>query len=548
MENNLSNTSKYLVDADRPIGLAIGNTAQVIQHIGAIYHIHPVAEGGARITASLRPRLDDLLERHTLFGGRKAELKRLNDFLAQRTSGYQFITGLSGFGKTALLPNWVKALQQGGQSVCYHFISRLDEIADEDFALRNLCQQLVAYHGLSGTLPANTAEIRALYRQLLAIPPVEGEKLVIVLDGLDEARGWTPGSDLFPHSLPKGVFVAFSAREIAKRDWLASLKLPRGEVEKLELKTLGLAEIGHLLRAVGEPSTKWAEDPAFLTALYDKSSGDPFYLHYLVRDIQERKITSLKKLEDQPTGLKEYLDRWWEEVSDVAGEQAVKDLLGYLVVAREGHLIRDDLTDISDKDALDGAVFEKTIIQLQRYVVGDDKEGYAFCHKRFRDYVAKERIKKRGQRPYRERLLRYCARWQEHKSKYTLTYCAAHLAHDGRYQDLLSLLTPEWIHAKWSTFGSYSALIQDLNFALNAALKQEPPDFANAAALVVARQTARELMLNFPAPLLVAWVRLGEIRRVLMLLDAIGGGQIVEPLIAVASESKTSGKAGGLKM
>jgi len=204
-------------------------------------------------------------------------------------------------------------------------------------------------------------------------------------------------------------------------------------------------------------------------------------------------------------------------VSRAVGETAVSDFLGYLLVAK-GRLTRDDLTDISQEDALNGIVFERTIKQLQRYVIGDEKDGYIFCHPRFRDYVAQERIKEREQQPYRQCLLDYCARWPEHKSKYAFIYYAHHLADAERYKDLIDLLTPEWIFTKWNVIGSYSALNQDLYVAAITALEQEPPDYVNVVALAIARQTAYELMLNLPTSLLAAWVRLGEIERVLELV------------------------------
>ncbi|HJQ26307.1 MAG TPA: AAA family ATPase [Blastocatellia bacterium] len=508
-----------------------------MQHIAAVYNIHPPDEGGVRITPSLKDSLSRLLDSHTLFGGRDAELQRLNTFLKQRASGYLFVTALSGYGKTALLANWVRTFPRDNLQVCYHFISRLyGKTAEEDFALRNLCQQLTAYHDLRGGLPTNTSDLRALYPYLLAIPTTHEQKLVVVLDGLDEAQDWI-GPELFPPSLPEGVFVVFSAREIAERDWLASLELPRSELEVLELTTLGLAEIAHLLRAAGGETRRWAEDDGFVATMYEKSAGDPFYLRYLVEDIRDGRINSLAQLANQPSKLKGYLDRWWQEVSQAVSETAVNDLLGYLLVAK-GRLSRDDLTDISQTDALNGAVFERTIKQVQRYVIGDEKEGYTFCHPRFRDYVAQERIKEIEQQPYRQRLLDYCARWREHKREYALAHYVPHLAEVGRAEDLPDLLGPEWLCAKWNCFGSYSALIQDLNVAATVALKQEPPKFADVAALAVARQTARELMLGFPTAILTGWVRLGEIKRVLELLKALGAvkGRAAESLTVVAAE------------
>jgi WD40 repeat protein len=468
MGNAGPQADKYAVNASGVTGVAVGDRAQVIQHIAAVYNIHQAGEGAARITASLKERFRSLLEeRHALFGGRERELERLNSFLVQQPKGYVFVTGHSGFGKTALLANWVKDLRGREKGVCYHFISRTDgsDVAGADFALRNLCQQLVAYHELAGQLPASTAELRALYPQLLSIPPVQGKELIVVIDGLDEAIGWTPGSDLFPRSLPPGVFVVFSAREIAEQDWLASLELPTREVEVLEVKTLGIAEISQLLGAVGDGVAKLAEDSAFVRAVCEKSGGDPFYLRYLVEDIRDKPIDSVEQLQAQPSGLKAYLDRWWKEVSEAAGEQVVRDLLGYLLVAK-GRLTRDDLTAISKDDDLNGAVFERTVGQAQRFVLGNEADGYQFCHPRFRDYIAEERIKETEQRPYRQHLLSYCAGWAKLKSRYALTYYPQHLVEAGHQEDLRRLLLDfNWLQAKVDAT-DVTALISDYDYLL----------------------------------------------------------------------------------
>ncbi|HKA19925.1 MAG TPA: hypothetical protein VKN18_16670, partial [Blastocatellia bacterium] len=147
-------------------------------------------------------------------------------------------------------------------------------------------------------------------------------------------------------------------------------------------------------------------------------------------------------LENHPSGLKGYLDRWWKEVSRAVSEAAVSDLLGYLLVAY-GRLTRDDLTDISQEDVLSGAVFERTIEQVQRYVVGDEKYGYTFCHARFRDYIAQERIKEAEQLPYRKRLLEYCKRWAGRHSDYAMQYLVAHLADSDNHEALWKVLTEE---------------------------------------------------------------------------------------------------------
>lgn len=435
---DLLRPGSYTVDAAAATGVAIGDHAQVIQHIAAVYNIQPAAEGRPRITARLKVSPETLLARHTFFGGRDEELARLDAVLETRPSGYLFVTGPSGFGKTALLAHWVQRLEQAHRPVCYHFLSRVEQTAGEEDLLRDLCQQLTAYHALSGELPASVAELRALYPQLLAIPPAEGQKLAVLLEGLDEATGWQAGPRLFPAHLPEGLFVVFSAKTVANLDWLVELRLPPQQVELLEVSALGPGKIADLLRAAADGAGRWAEDPAFVREAYRKSGGDPFYLHYLVEDIRSGLVTSLADLERQPTGLPDYLKRWWRDVSQAVGEEAVRDLLGYLLVAK-GRLSRDTLTDISAGDALDGWVFDRTIDKVQRYLVGSGNQGYALCHPRFQEYLAQEEIRESDQRPYRERLLAYCARWPEHRDPYALQYYAEYLRDEGAWSVLISL-------------------------------------------------------------------------------------------------------------
>jgi len=77
-----------------------------------------------------------------------------------------------------------------------------------------------------------------------------------------------------------------------------------------------------------------------------------------------------------------------------AREKASRDLLGYLLVSYGG-LTRDDLTSISDDDALNDFSVDAAIHSVQRYVVGDTKMlGLSLCHPRFRDYLAENKIKK----------------------------------------------------------------------------------------------------------------------------------------------------------
>ena len=277
---------------------------------------------------------DRVFERHGLFGGRENELERLNRFLQEKPNGYYFITGPSGSGKTSLVANWIQFLESKGQPVVYHFISRADDLADERSTFLDLCEQLAAYQGFKGDLLEEPKKLRALFPKLLGFPSGRDEKLVVVLDGLDEATDWKPISAMFPSHLAAGVYFVFSAREIAGQDWLAELELSTDEGELLRLENLDLEGIDSLVRSAGEKAT-WACSPENLSLIWDHSKGDPFYLQYLVKDIQNETIRDKAGLENIPDGVDKYLEKWWmNEVIELMGEEMVVDLVGYLTIAR----------------------------------------------------------------------------------------------------------------------------------------------------------------------------------------------------------------------
>ena len=394
-----------------------------------------------------RVRFEWLFAAHALFAGRDEELAELDQF-AEQTGGYLFVTASSGLGKTALLVNWVRQLEAEGIGLAYAFVNRLAGHAGEEIIFRVLCQQLAAVHGETGLLPTGTGELRALYLRLLTIQPPAGKRVVVVLDGLDEADGWQPKPDLFPPRLPDGVAVVFSAREIADQDWLGLLGFHGRTVERLRLETLDPTEIGQILAAAGEALPAWARKPEVAGEVHSVSGGDPLYVRLLIDDLRPDsegriRIRSLEELRGQPSGLDGYFDGWWEQIMEARRERpelgdAVRDLLGYLLVAK-GPLSRDDLSDLSEEDALDDFSVDDALALVRRQTIGTPETGFALAHPRFQSYLAEKRLREKVQRDYRSRLLAYCGRWAEHPTGYALRYYAAHLADAGRSEELFAL-------------------------------------------------------------------------------------------------------------
>lgn len=417
------------------------------------------------------------------------------------------MTGPSGFGKTALLVNWIRA-DRADLCIAYTFISRLDGLADEAFTLQSLCEQLAAYHDERGSLPSNLAELRSLYVTLLTRPSADGKRLVVVIDGLDEATGWTPRPDLFPPQLPKTAQVVVSARTMAGVDWLAALGLAHRDAAVIELETLGVSEIGRVLAAADAPPG-WANGQLVLEEIHRVSRGDPFYVQHLVEDISSGAISSPSELAVQPSGIDGYFDAWWGDLRASATAAAVRDLLGYLIVGR-APLSRDDLTEISGDNALDGWNFEEALALVRRYVNGSEQTGFSLAHPRFRDWIAARRIKPSDQQPFLDRLLAYCSRWREHRSRYALANYVQHLIAMQDTNALVALIDKEWIAARFEQTSGHAAAAEDAASAIASALANEKVDPVDIVRLALIRSTLGSFVAWLPPQLLAVRARCGQ--------------------------------------
>src|SRR6185312_14598800 len=101
------------------------------------------------------------------------------------------------------------------------------------------------------------------------------------------------------------------------------------------------------------------------------------YAHLLVEDVLEGRIASVDDLDRHSVGLYSYFDGWWDEITEAVDGSVLRDLLGYLLVAK-GPIARAELVGIAPDDALDefghGSVppFANVLARTRRFLLGDD--------------------------------------------------------------------------------------------------------------------------------------------------------------------------------
>ncbi len=487
-----------------------------------------IGEGARPASPRTRRYFSELLAGATRTGGRADELRRLAEHVENGVRPYLFVTGPAGFGKTALLARWIVELDARGHPLVFHFISR-DEPGVS--VLQSLSEQLLAVHGLGGQLPQQERDLRLLYADLLTLPAPTERGVMVVLDGLDEAVGSCDmRPDLFPRELPPATRLVFSAREIAGTAWPAQVGLELREDEIIELGRLERDEIADAVAQAGNVPASAAEAATALIA--DVSEGDPFYVHDLIVELAAAH-GDVVGLRDVPQTHSEYLRRWWQRGVEECGEQQFTDLMGTLAIAN-GSLARDELISIAPDDSLRGTNIDFLLDRARSYLSGDARRGYWLSHSRIRDFV--QALLDDEAEVYQRRVADYCL--GPVRGDYALLNAAQHVDEVYGPERLAELLDATWIQASWTRFGSYGPLVDDFTTAVRSAVQRNAPDPAAVAALSVARQTARELMRELPTSLLVAWVRLGEVERVISIARTLPAerGHAAEQLVAIACE------------
>ena len=498
-------------------GIAIGSGARVENSVNIQYY--PI-----KLRANRRNIFKPLLENRTaLFAGRDTAFAKIAEFISQRTGSYLVVTAPAGFGKTALMAKLVSGTPE---AFAYHFFSpytNASSVTEVGF-LENVIEQMAQWHGHTEELPNKLADLQALYHKFI------DEKLectqVLVLDGLDEVTTWK----LHPYlsrRLPENLHIILTVRDIGQ-DWVNDYQLPDKQFQHLPLGGLTRDEVAQVLGLAGKGATIFADSPKLLDEVIRVSAyqenealgADPFYVRFLAEDAANGRLTAAN-IGKQPKGLDNYLDVWWQNLEEVTNKfsnqeklDPVRDLLGTLTVTL-GPINRKDMERINPclEDEWKADFFDEVLYEVRRFVLGNEEQGYALVHPRLRKYM-RSKIKT-GK--YSEKLLDFCANWQEHHSPYALAYYAQHLVEAGDSQGLHDLLAQEtsnkrnaWYEAK-EKIGDAAGFVADVSLAWAQAEKE----FKQNAGVAIGRQCRYALIIaslnslsaNLPVELLLALIQ-----------------------------------------
>lgn len=441
------------------------------------------------------------------FGGRSDDLTELDAWLDDDSAPpYLLVAAPAGRGKSALLSRWSAQLL-GRQDVALAFlpvsVRFRTNLAGVVFA--SLVARLAALHGaaVQATVNAPVEVWRGLMGQYLQ-QPLDGERrILMILDGLDEAADWEASADLFPLDPPKWLRVVVSTRiragEADGTSWLRDLGWERKDLARMcVLAPLPLWGVADVLKRMGVPLDELGTRIDIVAALHRLSEGDPLLVRLYVEDIWRRGQTATRlRPEDldaiQP-GLAGFFARWWEDQHRLWGserplrERSTQTLLNLLACAL-APLGRDDLLQLAPEDTgLNTWTLDDSLRTLTRFIIGDGGEmGYVFSHPRLSAFFL-EKLSKKDRREWEERFLAWgrdvldglsVTRIRpENAAPYIVQCYGAHLERaKGEPREVFALVSDGWRRA-WEAYeGSCAGFLNDVERAWKVAAQVDQRQF-----------------------------------------------------------------------
>jgi len=416
---------------------------------------------------------------------RDAELAQLAQFcLAEDGPSYLWWRAGPWAGKSALLSTFVLRppgeVRERVRLVSFFITARLASQDTREAFIQVLVEQLADLLGQS--LPAVLLEatreafLLDLMSQAAAACAVEGRRLVLVVDGLDEDRGMTTGPDahsiagLLPADPPTGMRVIVASR----------------------------------------PNPPVPDDVPDWHPLRDLT-----IVRSLAPSLHAREVERLARQE-----LRRLL----------RGSQSEQDMLGLLAAARGGLSKRDLASLIGTplwevEGILDTAVGRTLHRSPSLLDPRGGREVYLMGHEELqvaaRDYLG-DRLS-----GYLDRLHAWAAGWQARQwpadtPEYLLTGYFLLLADLGDRPRMVEWAGDVARHDRMLELtGGDAAAITETTIALDRIAAEDNPDLANALALACHRDHLADRNSNIPALLPAVWVILGQVPRAEALAHSI---------------------------
>ena len=481
---------------------AIGAGASVTVTINRI--VQGLGELPTRHDASIRNFLDYYIgstDAPEPFGGREPDLAAYTRWLDDPASPpYALLTAPAGRGKSAVLAHWILRMEpRQDVAVVFVPISERFQTNSESVVFSALYARLAHLHGERPARAFSAAEYRGVFQDYLTRPLPDGRRLLVVLDGLDEAAGWEAQTGLFPTHAPTHLKVLVAAREVAgELDWATRLGWRILEdAQAFGLSTLSRDDLFEILQRMGDPLAGLQTNFDLLDKLYELTDrGDPLMIRLYVEALRKDrdKVPDLKPedIQELEPGLGSFFALWFQQQGHLwraDGSHVNPEALDTLINARAmalGPLTADDLVRLAPEVFTGSLGVQRVADAFRRFLVGTGTRGsgYSFSHPRLTQYF-RGQLSNRERDMWQGRYLNYGAETlaalkdgalnPEDASNYVVRHYRLHLqGQAGSPAPLYALMCKGWLQAWQELEDSEVGFLSDVHAAMERAARDGP--------------------------------------------------------------------------
>jgi hypothetical protein len=493
------------------------------------------------------------------FGGRRREMEHLDRWLDDPARDPRLlVSSPAGRGKSALLAQWMKALREAkragpdGWQLVFVPISNRFQTNRVTTYLELLVRQLAQAAGEYVPPPSIDAEqfYRSKANQLMSGLAGAGKRVLLVIDGLDEALDDERLANLLPATLPPTLKVLVSARWLAEdrggAGWLTRLgwtSASRPADHDLVVEKLDVGAIEDVLVRMGAPIEPVGRDRPLVTRLAELTEGEPLLLRFYAEDLwlktSARSPITLDVLDNMQPGFGPYFKTWLQDQGGVAADagtqvdanttDAVLAILGFA----KGALTAKDLLGVAAAGfpTLPWRLVAKPhVAPFRRFAIGDGSDDfpYVFSHPKVAEFIRTDECKELADQAATAFFLwgrGHVARLNasegterlrlKQASSYALDHYTDHLKDVGdtaTAADYMAMVEDGWRRAKERHDGGPAGFAADVRAAWAACRRDG--DIAHLGAqwrCALVLSSIKSVGTNIPGPLLVELVKDGTL-------------------------------------
>lgn len=407
---------------------------------------------------NLLDEFEDLILRlQESFKGRLDELNDLQHFVDRHYRGFLYVYGMPGIGKSALIANAFNETNDK-QTVIKYFVrnrkyTHVSEVFDYLNRTLDRTYRLPSSLGYGDTEDEKQKMLQERLQHISSHLVIQNEKLIIVIDGLDEGDQALLNhliSETYAHVLV--IYVARATSTVTR--FINDLPL-----DYLTKKEVGKIKQSDIRAMLYEVVNKYEITETYVEAIAEKSDGHPLYVKLLCEALSQYpdKVNDMYYL---PEKWQEFYKRFIDRFIDDSYGQSILEAL-FVFAAAKDYLSQDEMRLILKTNSQQNLIVFDRLSELLIKSIHDDKH-YQLFHETFHEYITNN---------YgidvmdaEQKILDYCLNWQslqrygETYLRYPMHHLAVHLRDTNDLSMLKKLVHDElYINKQIQVTGQYTA-------------------------------------------------------------------------------------------